>query len=588
MLEKLPEQPTDLWYGTSGPADAEIVLVGEAWGASEDIQKRPFVGASGNELTRILAESGLDRSKILLTNTTAARPPSNEYHHFFCDTPSKTRGVDRAPGVRGLYPSEFVCREVARLHDQIRRFPRKAILAVGNYALWALTNHTGYTTGAETLGRRTPSGIMNWRGSMTYANQVEGAASTPLIPIIHPAAILRQWDLRAITVHDLRARVPLALRGDWRPNPPPTYWAPPTFDQARLRFLHWIRIADSGSSVRLVVDIETAKRLITCIGFADSTHFGMSVPFVRDGEMNSYWEPHEEIILLDLMRRVLSHPNILIIGQNFIYDTQYIEYYLAIKPKIFFDTMLAHHMLWPGTPKGLDYISSLYCHYHWYWKEDGKEWDTKGSLADLLFYNCEDLIRTFEAAEVLEKLIIQFGMQQQWLDTVKRHELALRMMRRGVKIDLKRRQRLGLELLAASQRLEAELDQIIPDAIVPKGKSGKSHWWNSPKQQQWVFSDFLGIKLPRHRKTGNITLGKEVLQDLPRKYPEFTGLFNRLRDLRSVEVFYSHFISADLESNGRMVCEFKPTGTETFRWSSSQNAFRRGTNLQNIPAGDED
>jgi uracil-DNA glycosylase family 4 len=73
----------DLWYGTSGPPDAEIVLVGESWGLEESQAKRPFVGSSGTELTRILAEAGLDRSKILLTNVIADRPQNNETWRYF-------------------------------------------------------------------------------------------------------------------------------------------------------------------------------------------------------------------------------------------------------------------------------------------------------------------------------------------------------------------------------------------------------------------------------------------------------------------------------------------------------------------------
>jgi hypothetical protein len=98
----------------------------------------------------------------------------------------------------------------------------------------------------------------------------------------------------------------------------------------------------------------------------------------------------------------------------------------------------------------------------------------------------------------------------------------------------------------------------------------------------------LGIKIPSHRKTKNETLGKEALNELREKYPIWRGLFNRLGDIRSVGVFITHFIRAPLDPDGRMRCSFNPAGTETFRWSSSKNAYRRGANLQNLPKGDED
>jgi DNA polymerase I-like protein with 3'-5' exonuclease and polymerase domains len=237
----------------------------------------------------------------------------------------------------------------------------------------------------------------------------------------------------------------------------------------------------------------------------------------------------------------------------------------------------------------LDYISSLYCHYHWYWKEDGKEWDAKGDLKQLLDYNCLDCIRTFEAVTALRQLITQLGMERQWNETKQRMALALRMMLRGVRIDRARRGRLKVELTTVLSQIYTELEQIIPQSWLPPPKKGAKNtpWYRSPKQQQIVFGEILGMKIPKHRKTGRPTLGKEAMQDLPKRYPEFTGLFSRLEDARSVAVFQSHFVEAPLDTDDRMRCSFNPAGTETFRWNSSANAFGSGTNLQNIPQGDE-
>lgn len=571
----------EIFFGTSGPRDAEVVLVGEAWGADEAAAQRPFVGMSGNELTRILSEAGLDRSKILLTNVVAARPQSNEMWRLF-DVPAASKHT-----IRELHPTQIVVDGIRRLHSQLQHSPRRLIIACGNYPLWALSDCTKFTTPPEAQGRRVPSGIANWRGSMWYANDT---AKTPLLPIYHPASILRNWPTRAVTVHDLKARVPMALRGDWRRSPDPVFWAPPTYQQAITKLQSWITRADAGHRFRVVCDIETARKLITCIGFTDSHNFGMCIPFIRkEGrEFVSYWTLEQEVNLLRLMRRVLRHENILIEGQNFIYDAQYIQKYFGVTPLLDFDTMLAQHLLWPGTPKGLDYISSLYCDYHWYWKDDGKEWDTKGSLEDLLKYNCVDLIRTYEAATNLRLLIPQLGLEQQWKETMERNHLALRMMNRGVKIDRNRRGELGRELAEVLNRIHHELDRIIPECLIPRTNKSKTPWYQSPKIQQYVFGELLGMSLPKNRKTGRTTLAKEALRELARKNPLYSGIFLRLEKARSVSVYQSHFIQAPLDADGRMYCSFNPAGTETFRWSSSANPFGIGTNLQTIPAGDED
>jgi uracil-DNA glycosylase family 4 len=54
-----------------------LALVGEAPGAAEDAQGRPFVGRAGQLLDRLLVEAGLDRSGVAVLNTVKCRPPGN-------------------------------------------------------------------------------------------------------------------------------------------------------------------------------------------------------------------------------------------------------------------------------------------------------------------------------------------------------------------------------------------------------------------------------------------------------------------------------------------------------------------------------
>jgi DNA polymerase len=60
-----------------GPADADILLIGEAPGYHEDRQGRPFVGASGRLLEKLLAQIHLTRSDVYITNVIKCRPPAN-------------------------------------------------------------------------------------------------------------------------------------------------------------------------------------------------------------------------------------------------------------------------------------------------------------------------------------------------------------------------------------------------------------------------------------------------------------------------------------------------------------------------------
>jgi uracil-DNA glycosylase len=60
-----------------GSPYAEVMVVGEAPGRNEDEQGRPFVGRAGKLLDELLAEAGLAREQVFITNVVKARPPNN-------------------------------------------------------------------------------------------------------------------------------------------------------------------------------------------------------------------------------------------------------------------------------------------------------------------------------------------------------------------------------------------------------------------------------------------------------------------------------------------------------------------------------
>ncbi|MCR4261135.1 MAG: uracil-DNA glycosylase [Candidatus Colwellbacteria bacterium] len=71
----LPLQ-TNLVFGEGNPK-AEVVFVGEAPGASEDEQKRPFVGRAGQLLNKLIEGVGWSRERVYITNIVKRRPPEN-------------------------------------------------------------------------------------------------------------------------------------------------------------------------------------------------------------------------------------------------------------------------------------------------------------------------------------------------------------------------------------------------------------------------------------------------------------------------------------------------------------------------------
>ena len=60
-----------------GPTQAEIMFIGEAPGARENEQGRPFVGAAGKFLDQLLEQAGVTRAEVWITNVVKCRPPGN-------------------------------------------------------------------------------------------------------------------------------------------------------------------------------------------------------------------------------------------------------------------------------------------------------------------------------------------------------------------------------------------------------------------------------------------------------------------------------------------------------------------------------
>ncbi len=76
VCHELRDTETQLVMGDGNP-DARIVFIGEAPGKQEDIQGLPFVGASGKFLNEMLAQAGMERSDVYITNIVKYRPPEN-------------------------------------------------------------------------------------------------------------------------------------------------------------------------------------------------------------------------------------------------------------------------------------------------------------------------------------------------------------------------------------------------------------------------------------------------------------------------------------------------------------------------------
>lgn len=575
---------SDPFLYTSGPRDSKVLIVGEAWGAEEQREQRPFCGFSGKELDRILFDAGLNRQACLCTNVVDAHPQGNDFTQFL------ERGSRNAELFRGVNATPTLRAGHAKLQNLINAVRPKLIIGCGNWPLWALTSHAKLST---QKGYRLPSGIMNWRGSQTWTERISdghNATRYPYLPIIHPAAILRSWDLRHITCQDLRARAARFLNGkcSWEAKDP-VYLADGRFDPLVEQLNTWLDRAASGPFT-ICCDVETWKRRELCVVGLSDGKTSICIPFFYFDEMGTLvdcFTLEQETMLSTLIRRLLQHPSTRITNQNYSYDWQYLFRFLGIEKVPAFDTMLAHHLLWPGTPKDLAYLASLYCDHYCYWKDESQDWDAKSTHLDMWLYNCKDTAYTYEITQVLQSLIQSTpGMDERFKFQMEQWEVANAMGRSGIRWDTNRASSFSADLERVGEALQQWLDRAMPEDL-RRSPSGKP-WYSSAKHQQYIFYDRLGIAPVLHKKTKKPTLDKESFEQLKKRAPYTGPIFDKLKQLRSIEVFRNNFLSSLLGPDDRMHPSYNVGGTETYRWSSSSNAFGEGMNMQNMPKMEEE
>ena len=522
----------------SGPLNAEILIVGEAPSVNEEVHNEPFVGASGQELSRMLHEAGILRSECRLTNVCKFRPKDNDIQNFFI----KYTKENRIPGPE-------IVEGIKELKDEISLIKPKLILALGETALWALTGNKGIT---------------KWRGSeLTYS---EGEFKCTLIPLLHPAVILRQWNWRFGTVVDLK-RAKKCLTSPQTP-PPYSFTIRPSFDRT-------IELLKSVPPGLASLDIETRGGHIACVGVGTSRLRAFCIPFMCVERSEGYWTADEELAIVLEFKRLFARTDIKWTLQNGLYDLQYFARYFGFIPQVHIDTMLAHHLCFTGLQKSLDFLASIYCNFYRYWKDDGKTWSVHMDEEQLWEYNCRDCVVTYEVAEELEEQVAAMGLSEQLDFKMKEFSAVLLMMLRGVNCDLSLKNDLIMQLDMARSEIEE---------WITKANGGPLNI-RSPKQMQEFFRS-LGMKEYRNRKTGTPTVNDEALEKYERDVPWLRPFISRIRDLRSIGVFLSTFALMPLDRDRRIRCSYNLAGTTTFRYSSSENAFGSGTNLQNIPSGD--
>ena len=157
-----------------GPADAELMFIGEGPGFQEDKQGRPFVGAAGQFLEELLASIGTTRQQVFIANMIKCRPPQNR---------------DPSP-IEIAACSKYLDRQIELINP-------KLIVTLGRFS----------------LGRFCPGeSISRARGKV---REKDGRF---IYPVMHPAAALHRQELRSVIIEDFKA-IPTVIEQLPQPHP---------------------------------------------------------------------------------------------------------------------------------------------------------------------------------------------------------------------------------------------------------------------------------------------------------------------------------------------------------------------------------
>lgn len=159
-----------------GSADAELMFIGEAPGAQEDKEGRPFVGASGKFLAEMLESIGLKREDVYITNIVKFRPPNNR-------DPLKDE-------IEACLPF---------LIEQIKAIQPKLVVFLGRHSMNVFFPELKIS---EAHGKAI-------KKTVKFGNDLK--LEQVFLPLYHPAAALYNGSMRTVLQEDF-ARIPKILQ----------------------------------------------------------------------------------------------------------------------------------------------------------------------------------------------------------------------------------------------------------------------------------------------------------------------------------------------------------------------------------------
>jgi DNA polymerase len=567
--------------------DYKLAIIGEAPGNDELQLGMPFVGMSGRLLNDLLRKATIVRDAIFVGNISQHRPPDNDIDLFSWDGEQIKSGLDHLE------------------HDLKIANPNVCLL-LGKTALFA--------------AKRTEA-IGDWRGSV-FVSEVPGPFyGRKCIASYHPAACLREYSWTALLMMDIQKAKREALSKE--------LILPSRALLINLPFVDLRGFLDTilSDKPKISVDIEGWWNNLTCLSIATDPELSYLVPFTKlDG--TSYWQyEEEEVLIWELVVKIMADPLIKKIWQNGLYDRFALQYgYDVVILGNEDDTMPKFWEKYCELEKSLGFQCSVLTNEPYY------KGDRKSDDRDTYYrYCCKDSALTYEINERL-KLLLDHEQNQHYRFN---HDLLnplLYMELRGILYDTKLAKERLREVNHHVYSIQADLDQNVglqvdweTDRQVsmqrirdimcykrspnqPKKDYAKAYHWCSrvllgdgklTKDQIGRLNTESGLSMNIKGKDfktllyETLKLPKQYTGDPPRLSTNYESLLKiqkksphavvdtaiKLGMLRT----RSQMLEIHPDADGRIRCGYNVVGTETGRLTCYTSPTGSGYNLQTIP-----
>jgi DNA polymerase I-like protein with 3'-5' exonuclease and polymerase domains len=269
-----------------------------------------------------------------------------------------------------------------------------------------------------------------------------------------------------------------------------------------------------------------------------------------------------------------------LVTQNGMYDFSWTWFHnRLVASGVWFDTMLAHHTLYPSMPHNLGFLTTQYT-THPYYKDEGKIWKESGDINAEWNYNVKDVCLMLACQQGMMKELEQQKLDDFFFSHVMSVQPELiKMTVGGVKVDHELKAKIAKEMRDAIEILKASYYEQVAACT---GDNEYKPNPNSPKQMAELF--FKRLRLVG-RGVATDKENRRRMREHPRTPTECRVLLQTVDKLATEQKFASTYAEAQGDEDGRMRCEYKQMGVTRApgRLSSASTGWGTGTNLQNQP-----